>query len=165
VAGLRDKESRDIFVEEEIKTGVPFQIRALRKDRGWSQRELAAQIGMTQEGVSRLENPNYGKFTFTTLLRLASAFDVGLMVRFAPFSELVDWVVNLDSDDMAVPDFDHDPSIREEQDSTIEGVVAADRPLGGVAFVEGTLDVGGNNIVPIWRHPAWNMNAESVAVR
>jgi transcriptional regulator with XRE-family HTH domain len=111
IASLRTKEDRDIFFEEEIDTGLPYQIRALRRDRGWTQKELAERLGMTQEGVSRLENPNYGKFTLSTLKRLASAFDVALVVRFEPFSHLVDWVANLSPDDMAVPDFEHDPGL------------------------------------------------------
>ncbi len=108
VKSLRDKEYRDLFVSEQIDTGVAFQIRALRKDRGWSQSELAERVGMTQEGVSRLENPDYGKFTYKTLKRLASAFDVALVARFEPFSRLVDWVVNLSPEDLTVPDFERD---------------------------------------------------------
>ncbi len=108
VESLHDKEYRDAFVSEEIDTGLPFQIRALRNERGWSQKELAERVGMAQEGVSRLESLNYGKFTLTTLKRLASAFDVALVVRFEPFSSLVNWVADLSPDDLAVPDFDHD---------------------------------------------------------
>ena len=107
-ASLQDKEYRDLFVTEEIDTGVPFQIRVMRQARGWSQKEFAARLGMTQEGVSRLENPNYGKLTLTTLKRLASAFDVALAVHFVPFSRLVDWAANLSPDDLAVPDYEHD---------------------------------------------------------
>lgn len=109
---LADKEYRDLFVIEEITTGVPFQIRAMRQMRGWSQKELAARVGMTQEGVSRLENPDYGKPTLTTLRRLASAFDVGLAVRFVPYSQLVDWAVNFSPEDLAVPDYEHDPGLK-----------------------------------------------------
>lgn len=112
IAGsLSDKEYRDLFVIEEINTGIPFQIRAMRQARGWSQKELAAHAGMTQEGISRLENPDYGKLTLTTLKRLASAFDVGLAVRFVPFSHLVDWAINFSPDDLAVPDYEHDAGL------------------------------------------------------
>lgn len=111
-ASLQDKEYRDLFVAEEIDTGLPFQIRALRKDRGWSQRELAERVGMTQEGVSRLENLNYGRFTIATLKRLASVFDVALVVRFEPFSRLVDWTASLSPEDLAVPDYERDPGLR-----------------------------------------------------
>ena len=108
---LSDKEYRDLFAIEEINTGLPFQIRAMRQARGWSQKDLADHAGMTQEGVSRLENPDYGKPTLTTLKRLASAFDVGLVVRFVPFSQLVDWAINFGPADLAVPDYDHDAAL------------------------------------------------------
>lgn len=111
VSSLHDKEYRDLFFTEEIDTGVPFQVRAMRQARGWSQKELAARLGMTQEGVSRLENPNYGKLTLTTLKRLASAFDVALSVRLVPFSQLVDWAANLSPEDLAVPDYEHDAGL------------------------------------------------------
>lgn len=111
VASLQDKEYRDLCASEEVDTGLPFQIRAMRKARGWSQRELGERMGMTQEGVSRLESLDYGRYTLATLKKLASAFDVALVVRFEPFSQLVDSVVNLSPEDLAVPDFEHDPGL------------------------------------------------------
>lgn len=53
---------------------------------------MADKIGTNQNAVYRAENPNYGKQTITTLKKIAAAFDVALVVRFAPFSELLDWV-------------------------------------------------------------------------
>jgi len=53
---------------------------------------LADKIGSNQNAIYRAENPNYGKQTITTLKKIAAAFDVALVVRFVPFSELVDWV-------------------------------------------------------------------------
>src|SRR5215204_4920633 len=88
-ASLQDKEYRDAFVAEHIDSGLAFQIRATRESRGWSQQELAQRAGMAQETISRLENPDYGKYTLTTLKRLAATFDMALVVRFAPFSELL----------------------------------------------------------------------------
>lgn len=55
--------------------------------------------------VSEWENPNYGKYTLETLKYLAKAFDIGLLVRFVPFSKLVDWTVDLTSDLIAPPRF------------------------------------------------------------
>jgi len=49
-------------------------------------------VGMNQNAISRLESPWYGKATIRTLKRLAAAFDVGLVIRFVPFSKLVNWV-------------------------------------------------------------------------
>jgi len=78
----------------------------------WSQEQLATAAGMNQNAISRLESPEYGKATITTLKRLAAEFDVGLIVRFVPFSAVVDWVsgtprvdCGLTSDALAIPDF------------------------------------------------------------
>lgn len=111
VSSLRDKEYRDALVAEYINTGLPFQIRAMREDRGWTQKELGNRVGMAQETISLLENPNYGRFTLTTLKRLASAFDVALLIRFMPFSRLVDSVVGLSAEELAVPSFANDPGL------------------------------------------------------
>jgi len=88
----RGGEERTRFVESHLSKNLAFQIRAMRDRERWSQQELAGKVGMNQNAVSRLENPSYGKPTITTLKRLAAAFDVALVVRFVPFSQLIDWV-------------------------------------------------------------------------
>ena len=108
-ASLSDKEYRDAFVADTIDTGLALQIRAMREARQWSQTDLARKAGMAQERISVLEDPDYGKHTLSTLKRLASAFDVALVVRFVPFSHLVEMVTTLSPDALAVPDFEHDP--------------------------------------------------------
>jgi transcriptional regulator with XRE-family HTH domain len=115
---LQDKEYRDAFVIEHIDTGIPFQIRALREQRGLRQKDLEDCSGIAQETISRLEDPNYGKLTLTTLKRLASAFDVGLLVRFVPFSDLVEWELNLSPDSLKVLSFPKDPYFQEKEEDT-----------------------------------------------
>lgn len=108
---LKNEEYRKAYVSEHIDTGIPFQIKALRKQRNWTQKELAERIDRKlgkQESISRLEDPNYSKFTLTTLKKLASAFDVGLIVRFAPISELVIWELVLTPESLEVASFDQD---------------------------------------------------------
>lgn len=112
VESLANKEYRDAYVSEHIGQGIAFQIRATRKDRGWTQTELAARTDMKQARVSELENPDYESFTLKTLMRLASAFDVALIVRFAPFSALVDWSLGIADRDLAVPSFTDDIELR-----------------------------------------------------
>lgn len=96
------------FVSAEIDTTLPFQLRAMRKQRGWTQQELADQINANQKTISDFENPNYARFTLTSLKKIAAAFDVALIVRFAPFSELVDWAATLSADQVNVPRRDKD---------------------------------------------------------
>ena len=112
IESLRDKEYRHHFASAGIRRGLAEQIREMRLDRGWTQADLARASGKVQETISQLENPNYGSYTLKTLQRLGEAFDVALIVRFAPFSQLADWIAGLSPQDLAVPDFDHDPGLR-----------------------------------------------------
>ncbi len=73
---------------------------------------------MKQEQISRLEDPNYSKFTLTTLKKLASAFDVGLMVRFVPISDLAKWELELTSESLEAVSFDDDVYFEDKPDST-----------------------------------------------
>lgn len=109
----RGREVRTRFVESNLSKNLAFQLRSLRDREDWSQEQLAEQVGMNQNAISRLENPFYGKATLTTLKRLAQAFDVALIVRFVPFGELVDWVsstprvnTGLSTEALNVPSFE-----------------------------------------------------------
>ena len=108
ISKLKNKEYREAFLAELITTGIPFQIKALREQRNLIQKELGDRSGMAQESISRLEDPNYGKLNLNTLKRLASAFDIGLMVRFVAFSELVDWEINLSPESLEIMSFDEE---------------------------------------------------------
>jgi transcriptional regulator with XRE-family HTH domain len=108
VDSLSDKEYRDLFVSEHISQGLAFQIRALRQEKGWTQSELGERVEMRQTTISQLEDPDYGRFTLSTLKRLASAFDVALMVRFTSFHELIESTVKISPARLAPPSFDED---------------------------------------------------------
>lgn len=88
----RGPSTREGFVNSHLAKGIAYQIRATRDKLGWSQGQLGHKVNMNQNAISRLESAEYGKPTITTLKRLAAAFDVGLIVRFVPFSEMVYWV-------------------------------------------------------------------------
>lgn len=90
LAQLEDKEYRDAFVESHVRTGVAYQMRTLRKARGLSQEELGHLAGMPQATIGRLEDPDYGAFTLSTLLKLAAAFDIALLVRFTDLGDLLE---------------------------------------------------------------------------
>jgi transcriptional regulator with XRE-family HTH domain len=110
--------ARAKFVESHLNKGLAFQIRAMRDLEELSQEELSRRVRMTQNAISRLENPKYGRATISTLKRLAAALDVALIVRFVPFSQLVDWVSGtpfvdkgLSPEALAVPSFDREMRI------------------------------------------------------
>src|SRR5437879_4565845 len=63
--------------------GIGEQVKDLRHKFGWSQQDLAQQMGTTQPVIARLENGGSPP-SLTTLQRLAVAFDAQLNVRFTP---------------------------------------------------------------------------------
>jgi transcriptional regulator with XRE-family HTH domain len=86
---LKSKSYRDAYVAEHVRTGIAYQIRALRAQRGWSQKRLAEEMSKPQSVVSRLEDPDYGKVSLQTVLEGAAAFDVALLVQYVSFPEFL----------------------------------------------------------------------------
>lgn len=114
---LSRKKYRDAFVEEHINSGVAVQIHENRIARGMNQLEMGKLLGVTQGRISRLENPDCGTPNLKTLVRIASAFDCGLLVKFVPFSELARWAISAPEEPAAVTHFAED-SISTAQSST-----------------------------------------------
>lgn len=87
---LKNKEFRDAYVRSQLTHGLAHQIRALRNQRGWTQEEMAERLGLKgQSAVARMEDPAYGRLSVATLLKLSSAFDVALSVRFLSFGKFL----------------------------------------------------------------------------
>lgn len=122
---LHDKEYRDLYVSENIDNGIAFQIRATRESRGWTQKDLGDRVGMAQTRICTLEDPDYGSYTLATLKKLASAFDVALVVKFVPYSQLVDAVDNISDSDLVVSSFSDDTAIRTKPERGRHGDGAA----------------------------------------
>lgn len=102
---LTNKEYRDALIAEEINVGLPMQIREMRESREWKQTEVAKKIGTEQPRITVMEKPGYGNFSLTTLKKLASVFDVGLIVSFVPFSEMIDFRESISRKRLAIPSF------------------------------------------------------------
>lgn len=116
---LEDSAFRRAFLADYVQEILAAQIRAIREHRGLTQEQLGQTAdGMSQVQISRLENPDYSGASVNSLKRLAQAFDIGLIIRYAPFSEFVDWIVE-QSPHRLVP-----PSFLEEQARMRELAVA-----------------------------------------
>ncbi len=102
---LTDKSYREAFIGEEMEVGIPMQIREMRECRGWKQGELAEKIGTKQPRIPVMEKPGYGNFSLNTLKKLAAVFDVGLIVSFVPFSEMIDFTEGLGIRRLRIPSF------------------------------------------------------------
>jgi transcriptional regulator with XRE-family HTH domain len=81
-----NKAYRDGYLQSHVRGGIAYQIRALRTKIGLSQVEFAEATGKKQSTISRLENTEYGKVSVQTLLDIACATDVALLVRFVDYS-------------------------------------------------------------------------------
>lgn len=126
----RNKASRENLVTQNLAEEIAFQIRATRDAKGWTQEELAREVGMTQNNLSRLENPDYGKHTLSSLKRVASALDVALVVRLVPFSQYIDWLSGtphwdrgLRPEALAVPSFEKEEAATRSGASVTELII------------------------------------------
>jgi transcriptional regulator with XRE-family HTH domain len=87
---LKKKEFRDAFVRSHLTHGLAHQIRELRIQRGWTQKELAEKLEIKgQSAVARMEDPGYGKLSIATLIKLSSVFDVALSIRFQSYGKFL----------------------------------------------------------------------------
>jgi len=132
---LKNKEARDAYVGSHVRSGPAYQIRAMRNARGWSQGELGRLMGeKPQSTVARLENPDYGQFSMSTLLEVASAFDVALLVRFVSYSDFLRLVTDATPGALAPLQFSDD-TFDQPTEAAIQFVAAAqvssDRQLIG----------------------------------
>jgi transcriptional regulator with XRE-family HTH domain len=93
-------------VAEHVRTAISYQIRALRAQRGWSQKKLSEEIKKPQSVVNRLENPDYGRPSVQTLLEIAAAFDVALLIQYVSFPEFLRRTRDVSPESMCADSFD-----------------------------------------------------------
>ena len=150
---LKDKEFRDSFVSARVDTTLAFQTRALRQKNGWSQAELARRLGTSQNAVSRLESPNYGRAAISTLKKVASVFDVALMARYVRFSALLNDVLAMSAQSVIVDSFAEDAGFQPCTVPAAATTLRVNQIFGGVSafyltdFVEsGTQRLSGESM-------------------
>jgi transcriptional regulator with XRE-family HTH domain len=117
---------------------LPFQLRALREQRGWTQQQLGVRCGKKQEWISKLENPQYAKFTLRTLKTLAQAFDVALQVKFISYDSLIGWLNTRHHGDLRVPSYSEDAALTKRVSTAVSAKVECVRTAhvsGGVLSV------------------------------
>lgn len=83
------KSYRDGYLQSKVRGMIAYQIQALRERTGLNQTGFAEKIGKTQSVVSRLEDTEYGRVTVQTLLDIACALDVALVVKFASYPDFL----------------------------------------------------------------------------
>lgn len=87
-----NRDTRESYILAKLRTLVPAQIRALRlKSDMPRQADLARAASKQQSQISDYETPGAANVTQETLARLAATFKVGVIVKFVPFSEMLEW--------------------------------------------------------------------------
>jgi len=73
-----------------------------------TQKAFADLAQMAQPRISAMERPGATGFNVETLVRLAAALKVGLIVKFVPFSEMLAWENGFSQDQFDVVPVDQD---------------------------------------------------------
>jgi transcriptional regulator with XRE-family HTH domain len=100
-----EPEARRAYAVAAVEQGVAWQVRINRELRKMSQGDLAEAIGTQQSAISRMENPEYGKYSIPILLKVANAFDCALLVKFVPYSALAYESEFLSEEDQYAPGY------------------------------------------------------------
>lgn len=101
---FRNKAYRNSYVAGHTRRFLASQ---MRKFRGAvSQSEFGDLIGKRQTVVSRLEDPNYGKWTLQTLFDVAANLNVAVFVRFVDIPTFLKYSENLSEDDLLPQSYD-----------------------------------------------------------
>jgi transcriptional regulator with XRE-family HTH domain len=103
---LADKAYRHAYGAAHVGDYLAMQVHSMRARRGWTQKQLADESGNTQPQISNFETSCEG-VTLTSLHKLAAAFDVALIVKFVPFSLMVNETLGSRADSV-VPSFEED---------------------------------------------------------
>lgn len=125
-------EYRRAWLETHTKQLIAAQFRAMRRDE--RQEDFGQRIGVSQSVVARYENPAYGSMTVNTLLDVAKNLKVGLLVKFVPFSRVMDEAKDLTASDLAPISYSED---MEQRDREMPAQFAAEgNVLGGGEVIQ-----------------------------
>jgi ribosome-binding protein aMBF1 (putative translation factor) len=75
---LLDSLSYDEQIAAEFVADIAMSIQIARRERGYTQKELAEKVGVSQVMISRWENGEEN-FTAATLAKISSALGIGLV--------------------------------------------------------------------------------------
>jgi transcriptional regulator with XRE-family HTH domain len=144
------KAYRHAFIEEAIRTRITAQIKALRDREGWDYKQFASELKKKLAWAYRLEDPNAAPPTIPSLLEVAETFDVGVDVRFVPFSVLADDATSLKPESFQVASFKDDVGLIERKEPILADMSTAN--VGVLSVAAG--GVGGRSLQEIGKTPA-----------
>jgi transcriptional regulator with XRE-family HTH domain len=139
-----DRSARESYLRATLNIMVPSQIKALRLQEPWTQKELGIAADMKQARISAAEKPGKVAFSLETLIRLAAAFKVGLQLRFVPLSTMLDWENGYSQDTFNVMKIDDDHSFLKPKTSSAEDESAIRNGTNDMNVLKGEDSSDGN---------------------
>jgi ribosome-binding protein aMBF1 (putative translation factor) len=85
---LKEYEVRKEYYTLETEFQIAAEIIKARTKAQMTQAELAERLGTKPSAISRLESPNYGKVSVSTLKKIAVALNCDLRIEFLPKSNV-----------------------------------------------------------------------------
>ena len=116
----KDPKFHAAYLLAKLNVNIASQTRALRLRRKMTQKDLESASGMRQSRISAIETPGATNPSIDTLARLAAAFKVGLIVEFAPMSEVVQWENRFNQDTFDVTEIEKDEEFLNPSDKESE---------------------------------------------
>ena len=86
---FESKKYRDGYLQARVRGYIAYQMQALREKLDMTQEAFASLTGKKQSAISRLEDTEYGRVSVQTLLDVASATNVALVVKFVSYPEFL----------------------------------------------------------------------------
>ena len=102
---LSNPDYRQEYLKATLTAWVVNQLKTLRRQRKWTQQDVAERADTPQSGIARAESEDYGSWSTNTLLALAKAFDVALEIRFVPWTQYMRDMADTSPERMEVPSF------------------------------------------------------------
>lgn len=133
---LKNKEYRHAYLKEHIRVGIASQIRLIRNKSDINQSQLADIIGTKQSVISRLEDPDLGSVNLKTLLKVAEAFDVGLLVKFVSFGKFINESQDISPKNLAVSNYTEEFEYIKTQVDSVDNITAS----ASTSLILGTSD-------------------------
>ena len=85
-----DDEFREAYMEACVEQNLAWQIRFNRQQRNLDQEQLARIIGTKQSAISRMGDPNYGRHSIKSIVKIAHAFKCAVSIKLISYSELAE---------------------------------------------------------------------------
>ena len=102
---FNSRDYRVSYMSGRVRTSIAMQIRQLRENTDISQSDLANRVGTRQSAISRLENTEYGRASVQTLLDIANALDVALVIKFVSYDDFISQHGSMTPDSLSAETF------------------------------------------------------------